>query len=54
MIVGTAGEYLLGGFEKQDSVNDLKNRISELGFSFFFSVLFLSPVFEEFYFHDST
>ena len=50
MIVGTAGEYLLGGFEKQDSVNDLKNRISELGFSFFFSVLVLSPVFEEFYF----
>ncbi len=50
MIVGTIGEYFLGGFEKQDSVNELKNRFSELGFSFFFSVLVLSPVFEEFYF----
>jgi len=50
MIVGTTGEYFLGGFEKQDSVNDLKNRVSELGFSFFLSVLVLSPVFEEFYF----
>ncbi len=50
MIVGKIGEYFLGEFEKQDSVNELKNRFSELGFSFFFSVLVLSPVFEEFYF----
>jgi membrane protease YdiL (CAAX protease family) len=50
IIVGMIGEHFLVDFEKQDSVNQLKNRVTELGFGFFFSVLILSPVFEEFYF----
>jgi len=50
MIVGTAGEYFLGEFEKQNSVNQLQNRITELGFNFLFSVLVFSPIVEEFYF----
>jgi len=49
IIVGIIGEYFLGEFEKQNSVNQLKKH-SDLAFSFIFSVLILSPIAEEFYF----